>query len=43
VVAGLCLAEECLHLAPHHFDGVEVGGVGGKEADFGAGLFDRRR
>jgi len=41
MVAGLGFAEEGLHLAPHHLDGVEVGGVGGKEADFGAELFDQ--
>lgn len=36
--AGLGLAEEGLHLAPHHFDGVQIGGVSGQEADLGPGF-----
>lgn len=41
VVAGLGLAKEGLHFAPHQLDGVEVGRVGGKESDFGADGFDQ--
>lgn len=41
VGAGLRLAQEGLHLAPHHFDGVEVRGVGRQETGFGTGLPDQ--
>ena len=41
MVACLGFAKEGLYLAPHHLDRVEVGGVGGKKADMGTGVFDQ--
>lgn len=38
--AGLGGAEECLYLAPHHFDGIEIGRVGREEPHAGAGCSD---
>lgn len=40
VGASLGLAQKGLHFAPHHFDGIEVRGVGGQETNFGSGLPD---
>jgi len=42
VGAGLGGAQKGFNLAPHQFDGVEVGRVGGQELDAGAGGADQR-
>jgi len=38
VSAGVGFAQEKLHFAPHHLDGIQIGRVSGQETDLGSSL-----